>query len=453
MTESDQQAQQAGAARDGQSLRPQDHPLRARIAAEVHARPFESMAGPLRVSHLAVKSGERHSQAVSEHLARLCEPAGITPPAMDADFFRADIDGLRLRWERHTEFRNYTFTATGGGDGDDPFSGMPVARLPGEWLRGIPGQCVAAAHLVLEAQIDPDRDAGIVARLFDPESVVGSEVLNGAAVVWTDFRLHGDGFSRILVQDRSLTPRQTGRLVQTILEIETYRLMALLAFPLAREVGADLRTLDIGLGELTDRMPEAQGPDSERLLLAELSDLAARLEQVVSRTGYRFGAAKAYYALIQRRIEGLRERPVTGLQSISEFMERRLAPAMNTCLASEERQAQIAKRLTRAGNLLRTRVDVAMEAQNVDLLQSMDRRSRLQLRLQETVEGLSILVLSYYGAGLFSYFLTGLDRTGWLGPLGVAYDPKVVVGLSVPVIAIFVWVGVRLARRRFGADG
>lgn len=426
-----------------QVMRPPDHPLRERIAAEVHARPFESVSAPLRVSHLAVKSGQKRAGDVWRHLAGLCRDHGIGPPEADADFFRAELDGYRLRWERHTEFCTYTFSCDGSGDPSRPFHAMPIERVPEDWLRGIPGQSVAAAHVLVESQDDPHRDQAGVAGLFDAEAVVGSHVLDGSATVWTDFRLHDDGFSRLLVADRCLNARQTGRLVQTLLEIETYRLMALLAFPLARSVGADLRAVDLGLGELTGSTRSAQGLEGERKLLEDLSQLAAQLEHVVSRTGFRFGAAQAYYALIQRRIEGLRERPVEGLQTISEFMERRLAPAMNTCIASAERQQQIAQRITRAGNLLRTRVDVALEAQNVELLRSMDRRSSLQLRLQETVEGLSIIVLSYYATGLLSYVLGGLEGVG-LTP----FHAKTAAGLSVPLVLGAVWLGIRAMRRR-----
>ena len=133
---------------------------------------------------------------------------------------------------------------------------------------------------------------------------------------------------------------------------------------------------------------------------------------------------------------------VEGFQTISEFMDRRLAPAMRTCESVAERQERLSARLMRAANLLRTRVDVALEGQNRDLLASMNRRARLQLRLQQTVEGLSVVAISYYLLSLIGYLARAVTAAG------VPLEVDLAVGLAVLPVAALVWFGVRRVRRR-----
>ncbi|MFZ8874168.1 MAG: DUF3422 family protein, partial [Paracoccaceae bacterium] len=110
-------------------------------------------------------------------------------------------------------------------------------------------------------------------------------------------------------------------------------------------------------------------------------------------------------AIVNQRVEVLREERFQGRQTFREFMMRRYDPAMRTVTSTEERLNAMTNRATRAGNLLRTRVDVERSAQNQSLLESMDRRAGLQLRLQRTVEGLSVVAISYYAVSLAAYIL------------------------------------------------
>jgi uncharacterized membrane-anchored protein len=114
---------------------------------------------------------------------------------------------------------------------------------------------------------------------------------------------------------------------------------------------------------------------------------------------------------------------------------------MRTCESIRKRQEELAAHVARASNLLRTRVDVALESQNQDLLQSMNRRAQLQLRLQTTVEGLSVAAISYYVVGLIG------DAAKALKPLGFFLDPEVVIAVAIPFVVGIVWRGVRHVRR------
>ncbi|MBY0431738.1 MAG: DUF3422 domain-containing protein, partial [Rhodospirillales bacterium] len=300
--------------------------------------------------------------------------------------------------------------------------------VPRDWLESLPGECLVALHVAVEAR---ERGTEELARFFDGNLIMGSEVLSGAARAWTDFRMH-DGFGRFLVADHGLLPGQAGRLVQRLLEIETYRMMALLAFPLARETQPRISTVDAGLSEIIHRMAEGTAGDSDRALLERLTALAADVERISAATTYRFSASRAYYGLVERRIRELREERLAGTQTIGEFMERRLGPAMATCLSTAERHEALSRRIARAGDLLRTRVDIALEEKNRDLLLSMNRRAALQLRLQETVEGLSVVAIAKAA--------------------GVPINPDLAVFLGFPVLVAMIWLGVKRLRKAIVAE-
>ena len=211
--------------------------------------------------------------------------------------------------------------------------------------------------------------------------------------------------------------------MQRLLEINTYRMLTLLALPLARQASPKLKDADRNIAAIAARMAEGRkdgggnaGTDPE--LLALLSKVAADVEEIVASTSYRFDASRAYYGIVQRRLKEIREKRIEGLQTFSEFYDRRLTPAMNTCVSIAERQESLSQRAARVSSLLRARVEVALEQQNAALLESMDKRAKLQLRLQETVEGLSVVVLSYYTVSLVGYLLKGAKAVGNSGVAG-----------------------------------
>lgn len=425
-----------------------DHPLRAVLNAEVHSRPFAKLQSPERISHLALLSGEGAAERERRHVTGLCESRGVAGPSADANHFYCDLGAFRLKWERHTEFSTYTFFVAGPFSGG-PFAGRAIERAPREWLAELPGDVLVAVHLELLPASAPAPDAAALQTVYGHDSINGSLVSGAAAAVWMDFRVQDDGFARILLHDVSLKPRQAGRLVQRLLEIETYRMMALLAFPVAKRHSAGLAVVGERLTGITGRLIGIEDVESERLLLDELMTLSSEIEDVAAATTYRFSAARAYYALVLRRVEELREQRVEGLQTLSEFVDRRLAPAMRTCEAVAERLETLSRRVARASQLLRARVDIQLEAQNRDLLESMNRRVRLQLRLQQTVEGLSVAAITYYLASLVGYLAKGAKA------FGVTLDPEVATAAAIPVLALAVWYGLhrlhRLLRREDAA--
>jgi uncharacterized membrane-anchored protein len=423
---------------------------RARILInEVHARPFAQLSTPQRASHLALLTGEDPAEDRAQ-VAALCAAQGAPPPGPEDTYLMADLGPFRLRWERHTEFSSYTFYQDPGAPGFDaaaaPFAAPPLDGVPRDWLATLPGQLLVGVHLELEARDAPQRDEDALARLFGTDNTAGSVVSGGAGAVWMDFAVQADGFGRVLLQDRGLRPRQAGRLVQRLFEIETYRMLALLALPLARRYGPELSRSGARLTEMTARLAAIEGLEDERRLLGELTRMSAEVEDMAATASYRFAAARAYHDLVRRRVTGLREERFEGMQTIGEFLGRRLAPAMATCEAVAARLEGRSDRVSRASQLLRTRIDIALEAQNGELLRSMDRRARLQLRLQQTVEGLSVAAISYYLVGLVGYAAKAAKAAG------VALDADLATGLSIPVVVGLVGFGVWRLRRLVARD-
>ena len=369
----------------------------------------------------------------------LCQRFGIESPPPSASHYSADFGPFRLVFERHTEFARYTFVAPAGDD-DVAFAEPALAAVPPDWLATLPGKVIAATHVALVRGAGETSLEDTAMRFFRGNQLLGSTIAGGAAVALTDLRVHHDGFGRILVEDRGMTSRQAGRMVQRLLEIDTYRMMALLALPVAREMLPFLAQCEQELTDIATALVGSSDQD-EPGLLDKLTVLEAAIAGRSSESYFRFGAAAAYYELVQRRIAELREDRQPGLQTFRDFIERRLAPAMNTCRSVERRQELLSSRVARATQLLSTRVGVTRERQSQEVLRSMDRRAALQLRLQSTVEGLSVAAITYYVVGLVGYAAKALTS------VGIAINPEIAMGVAIPVAGLLMVLGVRNIRK------
>ncbi len=413
---------------------PSNHPLRIQLNDEVHARPPELLVAPTRLSYLALFSDTAAREGGFSAVCALAECYGAAPPSPRANHYSADLGPFRLKWERHTEFVRYKFIVAGVGP--EPFDDPAIAAVPADWLASLPGQVMVATHVALLPPDPDDANALATARRLFPGVLVGSAVSSGAAAAFADFRVRPDGFSRVLVQDRNMTPAQAGRVVQRLMEIDTYRIMALLALPVAQALAPEIARCEREVAEITAAMVTAADPD-EPVLLERLTRLAAEIDSRQADNLFRFSAAFAYDSLVQRRVQELREVRIPGLQTMQEFTERRLAPAMNTCRSAAGRQEELSRRVARATQLLATRVSVTRERQNQSVLEAMNRRVRLQLRLQSTVEGLSIAAVTYYIVGLVGYAAKAFKAAG--GHI----DPELTMGLSIPFVAGLIALGLR----------
>ncbi|HVZ54114.1 MAG TPA: DUF3422 domain-containing protein [Pseudolabrys sp.] len=425
---------------DGGRLAP--HPLRAAVLGEVHARPFTPLSTPSRILHFAFATAGDAAKADRAALADFCVRRGLDPLREGAKHHRVALGGAVLRWEQHSEFTTYSWELPA--EGETPFHpsaaslAAPMAALPQ------PGPLLVA----LDMHLMQDHQGGIAfTRLFDRASLAVAENAEGDALFATDFQADPSGFVRILVIDRGLGPERAGALAQRLVETETYRTLALLGLPEAQRLAPSISRIEQRLVEVTEEMRStAQSVDNHRLL-DELTALAADLEAGAAASLFRFGASRAYDEIVHLRLQTIGERRVEGFPTWSSFLARRMAPAMRTCLTTEQRQATLSEKLARAANLLRTRVDVDLERQNRDLLKSMNERTRLQLRLQTTVEGLSVAAVSYYVVGLFGYVMKGVHDEG------VPVNVSLATALFVPLAMLAIWWTVRRIRRRhIGGD-
>jgi uncharacterized membrane-anchored protein len=438
---------------------PQAYPLREALNDEVHSRPTEALWPQERVFHIALLvQGDVTSQIV-EQLQTLVDYCGCRPAStqeLAAPQVSLSLCGgeaaLRLRLERHNEFITLTFFERA--DHAIVFDRPVTRRLPPSWMASLPGVMLVAIELFVQ-KTDSPREPRSVAGYFDGNTLVGGMIANGAGQAFSDLRIADRGATRVLICNLKMGSRQLGRVVQRAIEMETYRMMALLSFPVARSTLPKLSGYEDRLVKLATEMAAtskaqdmadvtAEDLELDRRLLSQLTDLAAKVEQLSAENRVRFTAAEAYTDLVKKRITELKELPMTGMQTFGEFMDRRLGPAMKTCTWTARRQDELAARISRVTQLLRTRVEIERETQNQRLLTSMDKRAKVQLRLQETVEGLSIVAISYYGASLAGYLAKGLKE------FGVPVSPNVVVAMAIPTIALLAYFSMRAMKKRMG---
>ena len=419
-----------------------DHPLRYRLSNELHARPFPSITSPCTVAYLAIKQPQEavHRDRAQDraHLIDLLDRHGAAHPQPGATHHSAQIGRHMLKWESHTEFVSYTvFTQ---GLSARPFDPLDFDVFPQDWLESVPGQRVTS--ILLRVQERPE-DRVVMKALNDwfvPESLAVGEVLDGGSVAAGDFRIDPAGHMRFaLFAEPGTGPRRIGRVVQRLCEIETYKAMSMLGFSRARDMSGRIGELDTKLTELMIEISDGAARADETL--QPLLSLATELETLGARASFRFAATGAYEAIVGERIAMLHEARFQGQQTFGEFMVRRYEPAMRTVKSTESRLAKLADRATRAGELLRTQVDVERSAQNQALLESMDRRADMALRLQHTVEGLSVVAISYYAVSLATYLLYPLTTL-----LGIGKGSLTAL-ITLPVVGL-VWLAIRRIRKK-----
>jgi uncharacterized membrane-anchored protein len=415
-----------------------EHEARSAILAELHARPFLPVEAPQRIYHFAFATSDEEAREDRRVIAALCETAGEARPAEDSRFVHVMPGGWDLRWEQHTEFTTYTWSASE--DATEPFA-HPDPLREGELAFRAPGRLVVAAHLAL---IEGDASHEALAKFFDSRSLCVSRAAKGAAHVLTDFALDPYGFTRLLVRTGKMGAPQAGRLVQRVLEIETYRTMALLGLPEARRASPELARMEREISEINHALSQTGDQRTSQALLKRLSDLLASSEALSTRTAFRFGASRAYHAIVNNRLALIREAKESPYTTISAFFSARLDPAIETCNAIETRQARLSSQVVRAIDLMRTGITFELEQQNRDLLQDMNRRARLQMRLQGIVQGLSTAALAYYLSGLTVYLAKGLKDAGWL-PNGMTAD--MMAALALPVTIFASWFFMERVRR------
>ncbi len=411
----------------------QDHPLRRILNDELHARPHLRIVPPATLSHVVLVAEEGAAEADRDAFAAFCRARGAAEPPPGARNHIAPVAGRVMRWERHGEFQ--TFTVLAEGEAEEAGDWSAIHAEAQAFLDTVRGLRLGALHI----RILPG------AAEVPPQGVFSGEVAGGAlglgeAQGFTDFRMAEDGFVRMVLYANTLTPGRLGRMAQRLMELEHYRMAALLGLPVAREATPTLAALERRLDETVAATAAGQAADDARLLDA-LTKLAAEAEALAASSRFRFAATDAYGALVEARIAELGEQRLDSVQRMGVYLERRFMPALRTCAAVARRKRALTDGIARAGGMLRTRVEVGLAAQNRDLLTAMDKRAAAQLRLSQAVEGLSAFAISYYAVSLVKLAVDGLPA------LGLPDAPKWASIIAVPAIAVAIWISIRRLRR------
>lgn len=383
-----------------------EHPLRERIVGEMHLRRLPPIAAPMTILQLVLLVPPEERAA--ERVAMLAMPR-VPPEAQTVRSRHAEglaEDGCRYCWERHSEASTLTALIPSGTAEED---GARIDRA-WRWLAASPGLLVRAVRLDVVAD-----EAAALALLpsigFAEEELVSCRF--GSARMWSDFRIHEGRLGRLLLAAGDMPPADLGRLVQSLQELGNYRNLALLGLPLVQDEGARLDALERALAALTG---EISVVSDDRTLLDALCGLAARAAALRAETGFRMGATFAYAEIVHQRLLALDARPIAGFQSLDQFTERRLRPAIRTCESFVARLEHLSIGVERATSLFRTRVDLAMREQSNAVLRSMERNAARQLRLQHLVEGVSVIAISYYAFSLLDHLaaaaagMSGVDH-------------------------------------------
>lgn len=421
-------------------LMQREHPLRRALIDELHVRRFPSFSSPARMTQLIMYHGNDGARDDErEHAHALCAQYGVTSPRKGR-YFCVRLDELHFVWESHTEFTTWSFIKVG--PFEHPFERPVLSELPSTWIAALCGQVIRATQVaVLAPNVQPE--PAVLSSLFDIDALVCCDVIEARARIWSNFQVHSDGFGRLLIEDRGLASGgETARLVQRVQELGNYRNMALLGLPVAQSLFSELSNMEATLAALTRET--AQGSANDDQLFNNLSGLSAELAHLVASTRYRMSATGAYAQLAADRLRDLRPREVPGYQTLTDFTERRLTPAVRTCESFSKRLDDLSQRAALSSSLIRTRIETTLARQSRDLLESMNQRTKLQVRLQQTVEGLSVLAISYYALGILGYIGKAVDHV-WRLSLSIA------LGIAAPVVVAAVWYSVRALRKSWDA--
>jgi len=382
-----------------------------------------------RVAVLLSREPDALAQAAGS-FAHWCTQAGVEPARPGSRQHSFDAGGRHVTWELHTEFVTLTWSA----DLIDPEnwpSGIGLEALSGLGL-------IACMRIDL---IDQDTISDTILSGFRLASLCHSAIDEGRAQVATDFVVDKDSFTRFELAAGNLPPLRRAIVVRRLLEIETYRTLALLALPLARSVTPELLASERDLAGAVTSIGEARSLDLAQASLDALHELSVRSNALIERTNYRFAASRAYGAILRHRLDHIREVPIRPASALTNYLGNRIDPALATVDAAEKRQLALSEKIERAIELLDTRIGLDIQSQNRGILGAIANTSSSQLRLQRTVEGLSTIAISYYFLGILSYVLTGLGE--------VAHFPKALaVALAAPFVVLLVYLAVRAIRKQ-----
>ncbi len=413
-----------------------NHPLRQWAVDEMHLRRFAPVSDDCQIYQTVLLISEDQRSPEDQYLI-VDKPDFEDWHLGPRSAHGHAKSGIYFLWERHTEASTVTliFPLSMAQREVDPYLHW-LEKWPGSVIRATRIKTIPTADLVEE---------NLAAMEISAEELVCCEV-NGGMRIWSDFSIHKDGYGRLLVQGGDMNDGERGRIVQRVQELGNYRNLALMGFPTVQKYGPQVDELERKLSELAERVANSVDDDDD-ILLQNLAELSSELELIRSATGFRLSATIAYAEVANDRLAALDVRTVANHQSLKDFTERRLIPAQRTCAVFQTRLDRIAERISGIMHTLDVRIDTRIKAQNLSLMQSMERSTQLQFRLQTLVEGLSIIAAAYYMVGLIAYVVKGVSAF----PNGPVTD--LFIGTATLPVILGIYLLVRRLRSKVLGEG
>lgn len=415
---------------------------RSHLYQETHARPYLSLPVPCAVGHILYWRGDQQSSQLLDLAKHLAERQGVSQSSKHTTFFEYTCQNYHIRFEQHTEFDTLTIAQSISAEAE-LFGDNPLSIIEDGWLTALEPNLLVKTRIHLLLKAEPDDGIApsvgqsaqnyVGAQFSDingSAAIYGSWIMGRRAEAYSDFKLDAQGYSRYLVVSHALNADDAGRVITRLLEMENYRITALIPLNAARAVSKSLSKADAQLVQILDEIADSDSAQKQHDLLNELLAIAQAVESHRNQLSSRFSASQAYYELVKFSYEKLNEEKLGGLQRLQTFVERRLGPAIRTFGALRHRLEDISQRVDRIAELLRTEINVHMQLQNSAMLAGMNHSAKMQLKMQKTVEGISIVALTYYAIGVIGYllaiFLHGDDK-------------YTVMGLLVLPVAALIW--------------
>lgn len=423
-----------------------EHEMRRTVVGEMHLRRWPMVQANCMILQIVsiVERDERDAEQAA--LRDLPGDAEILHNPNQRHLSGRFAQGISFNWERHSEASSLTIFAEGEYTDKD----MPQADAEGDnvaralhWALGLPGKVIRATRIIV---LKDEKRCERLAPAFNFERAdlvschIGCEGGGKRARIWSDFRLRQSGFGLVLVAANGMEPGDLSRTIQRLQELGNYRNLALLGLPVAQHGWAIHDHIEAQLGEVTQRITDPDVTDDA--LLEEVTGLSIELASEASGSDFRMSATEAYAAIVAERIVDLCISAIEGYQSLSDFIQRRLYPAVRTCAAHRRRSERLAQRTAQFISLFRTRIETRIENQNARLLGSMEKSAVRQLRLQQLVEGFSVVALTYYGMSLIHYMLEGVEEIGGHIPMGL------VIAILTPIVAVTIWLSIHRRKKQ-----
>jgi uncharacterized membrane-anchored protein len=402
-------------------------------------RPAATFCSPTSVlAYTFLRNGNSNPQKEKDHLYLVVNSLNLNLIEDSDSYLIFQREHVQLRVEIHHEFICYIWILKQTNEID----GF-IHRLPETWLSSFPDEILTQTFISFEKSTDEFHSNNTLKEVFGDYQIIGNYVENQSARIWTNF--NQDNKSRLLryhIEDITLGPRRAGRLAQNLIDIENYRNMAMIAFPIAEEITFELEEQELNLAQIIKSIAKSSDIVTEKKLLRQLLILSVVSEEWRSKSAHRFSATDAYKKIIEDRLIELEEKKVLGYQLISTFLTRATMPTFRTCEATNNRLNLYISRIDRAVSLLSTRIRISVEEQNQALLQSANTQNKQQVTLQETIETFSIVAITYYAGSLVKYLLDAIKH------LGFQIDPYVWTGILLPIIFLVTLFTMRILRKR-----